>query len=105
MGYQGTLPVFSTIQKYCLSVLNSPEKKTLTVLHDSPKHKPWCAISEIREHCQSLLRQGASDRLTFIFYTQSSLEGNQETRNSKLVFSLLKTRTPKAITTHLLITS
>lgn len=74
MGYPGTLPLFSTTQEHCLSVLNSPDKKTLTVLHDSLEHKPWCAISEVREQCQSLLRQGAPDSLTLIFCTQSSLE-------------------------------
>lgn len=73
MGYQGT-PRFLNSTKNSLSVLNSPKKKTLTVLHDSLEHKPWRAISEIREHCQSLLFQGASDRFIPIFYTQSSLE-------------------------------
>lgn len=97
MGHEGTPSVFLTFQNHCFPVLNSPEKKTLTVLHDSLEHKPWCAISEIREHSQSLLCQGAPDRFTLLFYTRSSLEGNQETSNSKLVFSLLNNLSIKSI--------
>lgn len=75
---------FATLQKHCLSVLNSPEKRTLTVLYHSLEQKPWCAIPEIREHCQSLLRQSASDR--FIFYTRSSLERNRDKQFKDSIF-------------------
>lgn len=99
-------PLFSQLyQSIVLLFSILPKKKTLTVLDDFLEHNPWCAISEIREHYQSLLRRGTSDRFTLVFHTECSLERNQETSNSKLVFSLLNPPTSKAATTHLLTTN